>query len=99
MSDEQRGPGDADRVRAARVLVETSGEYADERRHAYATDVVLADPAHALYLFRRARSHVHPLWTGEGPDPGDPYRTGGDAWERVQAAARVLELPETEPQP
>lgn len=88
-----------DRHLAAGVLVDASGEVTDERRRAYHVDVVLADPDYALYLFRRARSHVHPLWTGEGPDPADPYRTGGDAWERVQAAARVLELPETEPAP
>lgn len=63
---------------AAKVLVDHAGE--DPRQWS----AVVASPAYALYVWRRARSHVHPLWTG----PLDP------GWDEVAAAAAVLGLQE-----
>jgi len=87
------------RETAARTLVEYAAEIPPTGTLELEIAHVLADPAHALYVFRRARSHVHPLWTGAGPDPGNPWRTGGPDWDAVQAAARLLDLEETEPAP
>lgn len=86
------------RVLAAETLVDAArpGQLAGRVRTAEIRRV-LTRPDYALYIFRTARSRSHPLWTGEGPDPGNPWTTGGTRWERVQAAARILELPETEP--
>lgn len=86
------------RVLAATVLVEAAREHEIPGRvKRREIERVLEREDYALYVFRGARSRTHPLWTGEGPDPGNPYRTGGAAWDRVQAAARLLGLPETEP--
>ena len=82
---------------AAVTLAAEAFPDATDEVHANHAALVLETPGYALYLFRRARSRAHPLWTGEGPDAGNPWQAGGDRWDRVQAAGRILELPETDP--
>jgi len=67
-----------DAEHAAKILVSHAGE--DPR----VWQTVIASPSYALYVWRVARSHVHPLWTG-------PLDSG---WNEVADAARVLGLKE-----
>ena len=74
---EETAPCD-DCEHAAKTLVSHAGEDPRQWR------TVVASPAYALYVWRAARSRVHPHWTGVF-DPG---------WDQVAAAARVLGLEE-----
>ena len=84
------------REAAARLLVEHAAEIPVYGTAESETQRILDDRGHALYVWRRARSHVHPLWTGDGYDPADPWHTSSPDYDAVLAAGRLLEL-EDEP--